>query len=129
MNKHNSQYKNITGLQKYADRPCGAYSGGNKRKLNVAQALVGAPPIIFLDEPSTGVDPAARRRLWDAITSIKKRGQSVVLTSHRWVHSPLLEDCREALWMLNSVCSTLDRIADCNTLKGNSLGVNLVYVL
>ncbi len=75
----------LPGLQKYADRKCGTYSGGNKRKLNVAQALVGDPPIIFLDEPSTGVDPAARRRLWDAITSIKKRGQSVVITSHRCI--------------------------------------------
>lgn len=71
------------GLKQYANRKCGQYSGGNKRKLNVAQALVGDPPIIFLDEPSTGVDPVARRKLWDAITSIKSRGQSVVLTSHR----------------------------------------------
>ncbi len=75
----------FVGLRQYQDRKCGTYSGGNKRKLNVAQALVGDPPIIFLDEPSTGVDPVARRRLWDAITSIKKRGQSVVLTSHRWI--------------------------------------------
>lgn len=73
----------FVGLEEYADRKCGTYSGGNKRKLNVAQALVGDPPIIFLDEPSTGVDPVARRKLWDAITSIKKQGQSVVLTSHR----------------------------------------------
>ena len=41
-------------MKQYADRKCGQYSGGNKRKLNVAQALVGDPPIIFLDEPSTG---------------------------------------------------------------------------
>jgi len=78
-----NKWLEFVGLQKYANRTCGTYSGGNKRKLNVAQALVGDPPIIFLDEPSTGVDPAARRRLWDAITNIKKRGQSVVLTSHR----------------------------------------------
>ena len=51
----------FVGLGQYADRKCGTYSGGNKRKLNVAQALVGDPPIIFLDEPSTGVDPVARR--------------------------------------------------------------------
>ena len=47
------------GIEIYADRKCGTYSGGNKRKLNVAQALVADPPIIFLDEPSSGVDPAS----------------------------------------------------------------------
>lgn len=51
---------------------------------------MGDPPVILLDEPSTGVDPVARRRLWDAISSIKKRGQAVVLTSHS------MEEC-EAL--------------------------------
>ncbi len=76
-------------LDKYVDRVCGTYSGGNKRKLNVAQALMGDPPVIFLDEPSTGVDPVARRRLWDAIDNIKKNGQSVVLTSHRCMRVPL----------------------------------------
>ena len=70
-------------LLQYADRQCGTYSGGNKRKLNVAQALMGAPAVIFLDEPSAGVDPTARRKLWGVISAIQKNGQSVVLTSHR----------------------------------------------
>lgn len=52
------------GLAEYADVVCGTYSGGNKRKLNVAVALVGGPPLVLLDEPSTGMDPAARRFLW-----------------------------------------------------------------
>lgn len=52
------------GLVQYADVACGAYSGGNKRKLSVAVALVGDPPLVLLDEPSTGMDPAARRFLW-----------------------------------------------------------------
>lgn len=46
-------------------------------------ALMGDPQVIFLDEPTSGVDPVARRKLWDVITSIQKNGQSVVLTSHR----------------------------------------------
>ena len=79
------QYLPSIGLQTYADRQCGTYSGGNKRKLNVAMALIGDSGILLLDEPSTGVDPVARRRLWDAITSIKERGHSVVLTSHRYI--------------------------------------------
>ncbi|XP_059097129.1 phospholipid-transporting ATPase ABCA3-like [Tigriopus californicus] len=90
MQEEVNKWIEFVGLMQYADRKCGQYSGGNKRKLNVAQALVGDPPIIFLDEPSTGVDPVARRKLWDAITSIKNRGQSVVLTSHS------MEEC-EAL--------------------------------
>ena len=73
----------IFGIREYADRQCGSYSGGNKRKLNVAMSLMGDPPIVFLDEPSTGVDPVARRRLWNIISSIRKNGQSIVLTSHR----------------------------------------------
>lgn len=52
------------GLEQYADVMCGSYSGGNKRKLSVAVALVGDPPLVLLDEPSTGMDPAARRFLW-----------------------------------------------------------------
>jgi ABC-type multidrug transport system ATPase subunit len=48
-------------------------------------ALIGNPPIVFLDEPTSGVDPVARRNLWTVLTSIQKSGQSVVLTSHRYV--------------------------------------------
>ena len=70
-------------MDEYADRKCGAYSGGNKRKLSIGMALVGDPPIIFFDEPSTGVDPVARRKLWNIISKIQQNGQSVVLTSHR----------------------------------------------
>ena len=55
-------------LTKYADRQSGTYSGGNKRKLSVAIALVGEPSVVLLDEPSTGMDPEARRFLWDVIS-------------------------------------------------------------
>uniref|UniRef100_A0A8D0GPA7 P-type phospholipid transporter n=1 Tax=Sphenodon punctatus TaxID=8508 RepID=A0A8D0GPA7_SPHPU len=78
------------GLGQYADRPASGYSGGNKRKLSTAIALIGAPPIIFLDEPTTGMDPRARRFLWNCILSVIKDGRSVVLTSHS------MEEC-EAL--------------------------------
>ncbi|XP_074834153.1 phospholipid-transporting ATPase ABCA7 isoform X2 [Carettochelys insculpta] len=78
------------GLAQYADRPAGGYSGGNKRKLSTAIALLGAPPVIFLDEPTTGMDPRARRFLWNCILSVIKEGRSVVLTSHS------MEEC-EAL--------------------------------
>lgn len=56
------------GLTEYADRAAGGYSGGNKRKLSVAIAMIGEPSIVFLDEPSTGMDPVARRFMWEVIT-------------------------------------------------------------
>ncbi|XP_054722736.1 ATP-binding cassette sub-family A member 2-like [Uloborus diversus] len=77
-------------LVNYADRVAGTYSGGNKRKLSTAIALLGAPAIIFLDEPTTGMDPYTRRFLWDLIIELVKSGRSVVLTSHS------MEEC-EAL--------------------------------
>ncbi|XP_076023384.1 phospholipid-transporting ATPase ABCA1-like isoform X2 [Genypterus blacodes] len=78
------------GLIKYVDKSAGSYSGGNMRKLSTAIALIGGPPVVFLDEPTTGMDPKARRALWNAILSIIKEGRSVVLTSHS------MEEC-EAL--------------------------------
>eukprot|EP00092_Neocalanus_flemingeri_P060351 GFUD01072319.1.p1 GENE.GFUD01072319.1~~GFUD01072319.1.p1 ORF type:complete len:1563 (-),score=388.51 GFUD01072319.1:54-4385(-) len=84
------RWTDFLGIQEYIERESGSYSGGNKRKLNVAMALVGEPPLIFLDEPSTGVDPVARRNLWKIIEKIQMNGQSVVLTSHS------MEEC-EAL--------------------------------
>ena len=77
-------------LTEYLDRPCGQYSGGNKRKLNVALALIGRPKVMLLDEPTTGVDPAARRKIWETINNIRKSGTSIILTSHS------MEEC-EAL--------------------------------
>jgi ABC-type multidrug transport system ATPase subunit len=68
-------------LKEYADRPAGTYSGGNKRKLSVAIALIGDPSIVFLDEPSTGMDPSARRFMWRFISDTM-RDRSVILTTH-----------------------------------------------
>ncbi len=61
------------------------FSGGNKRKLSTAIALIGDPPIVFLDEPTTGMDPMARRLLWDTLTRVREAGKTLVLTSHRLV--------------------------------------------
>ncbi|XP_068599288.1 phospholipid-transporting ATPase ABCA1 [Brachionichthys hirsutus] len=78
------------GLTQYAEREAGGYSGGNKRKLSTAISLIGAPPVIFLDEPTTGMDPKAKRFLWNCIVRVTKEGRAVVLTSHS------MEEC-EAL--------------------------------
>lgn len=68
-------------MQNYADQPCGGYSGGNKRKLSLGIALIGNPSVIFLDEPSTGMDPKARRFMWSLIQDIA-RTHCVILTTH-----------------------------------------------
>ncbi|CAD7683421.1 unnamed protein product [Nyctereutes procyonoides] len=66
------------------------YSGGNKRKLSTGIALLGEPSVIFLDEPSTGMDPVARRLLWDTVARARESGKAIVITSHS------MEEC-EAL--------------------------------
>lgn len=76
------------GLLAYADRCAGTFSGGNKRKLSTAIALVGNPPLVFLDEPTSGMDPGARRFLWQCILQSVREGRSVVLTSHS------MEECQ-----------------------------------
>jgi ABC-2 type transport system ATP-binding protein len=57
-------------------------SGGQRQRLAVATALVGEPELLFLDEPTTGLDPQSRRQLWDVIRSLKDRGRTVVITTH-----------------------------------------------
>jgi ABC-type multidrug transport system ATPase subunit len=71
------------GLTAHASNPTKGYSGGNKRKLSLAMALVGSPTLVFLDEPSSGMDPFARREMWKVIqTTAQTLGSSVILTTH-----------------------------------------------
>ncbi|KAG7390389.1 ATP-binding cassette sub- A member 12 [Phytophthora pseudosyringae] len=79
-------------LSDFEHKLAGSLSGGNKRKLSVAIAMIGNPAIIFLDEPSTGMDPVSRRFMWDVIADISTRGKesTIVLTTHS------MEEC-EAL--------------------------------
>jgi ABC-type multidrug transport system ATPase subunit len=68
-------------LTQYADRQAKTYSGGTKRKLSLGIALIGNPRVVFLDEPTTGVDPESRRFMWTLI-STTMQGRSVILTTH-----------------------------------------------
>jgi ABC-2 type transport system ATP-binding protein len=70
------------GLSDLAGRQCGGLSGGQKRRVAVALAFAGRPRIVFLDEPTTGLDVQARRALWDGVRAFHADGGTVVLTSH-----------------------------------------------
>lgn len=71
-------------LRDYENVHANNLSGGNKRKLSVAVALIGNPPLVFLDEPSTGVDPQAKRFMWNIVSKISTQGKSsaVIITTH-----------------------------------------------
>uniref|UniRef100_A0A8B9YMI8 ABC transporter domain-containing protein n=1 Tax=Bos mutus grunniens TaxID=30521 RepID=A0A8B9YMI8_BOSMU len=77
-------------METHADKLVCTYSGGNKGKLNTAIALMGKSSVVFLDEPSTGMDPVARRHMWDTVTGICNSGKAIVISSHS------MEEC-EAL--------------------------------
>ncbi|HVV58176.1 MAG TPA: ABC transporter ATP-binding protein [Gaiellaceae bacterium] len=72
----------IVGLAEKADARVRTLSGGQKRRLDLGLALVGDPQLIFLDEPTTGFDPAARRAAWDTIRNLRELGKTVLLTTH-----------------------------------------------
>jgi len=72
----------LAGLREKADAYTRTLSGGQLRRLDFALALVGDPELIFLDEPTTGFDPAARRAAWDVIRSLQDLGKTVLLTTH-----------------------------------------------
>lgn len=69
-------------LQDKAKAKYKALSGGQKQRFSIATTLINSPKIIFLDEPTTGLDPQARRNLWDLITEIRNNGTTVVITTH-----------------------------------------------
>ena len=69
-------------LEEKRDARVVALSGGQKQRLALACALVGDPDLLFLDEPTTGLDPQARRQLWDLIDEFKQAGRTILLTTH-----------------------------------------------
>jgi ABC-2 type transport system ATP-binding protein len=69
-------------LTEAGDRPCGTYSGGMRRRLNIGIGMVHRPALLFLDEPTTGLDPQARARLWEEIEKLRESGTTVFLTTH-----------------------------------------------
>jgi ABC-2 type transport system ATP-binding protein len=82
----------LAGLAETADTRAGRLSGGQQRRLDVAVALIGDPELLFLDEPTTGFDPSARRQAWEVIASLRDLGKTVFLTTHYMDEAQALAD-------------------------------------
>jgi ABC-type multidrug transport system ATPase subunit len=80
------------GLSKAADRLVRTYSGGMRRRLDVAAALLHRPPVLFLDEPTTGLDPESRFTLWDSVRELSRSGATVLLTTQYLEEADALAD-------------------------------------
>jgi ABC-2 type transport system ATP-binding protein len=82
----------VVGLAEKADARTSKLSGGQQRRLDVALALVGDPELLFLDEPTTGFDPLARRQAWEVIGSLRDLGKTIFLTTHYMEEAQALAD-------------------------------------
>jgi len=82
----------VVGLTEDRGRRVGTYSGGMRRRLDLAAALIHHPPILFLDEPTTGLDPASRRAIWDEVAKLQKEGVTVLLTTQYLEEADQLAD-------------------------------------
>jgi ABC-2 type transport system ATP-binding protein len=80
------------GLTEAADRPASTYSGGMRRRLDLAASLVRRPEVLFLDEPTTGLDPASRNLVWDAVRELTGHGTTVLLTTQYLEEADQLAD-------------------------------------
>ncbi len=79
-------------LTEFASRPTKTYSGGQRRRLDLAGALVAAPPVIVLDEPTTGLDPRSRQLMWDVIRELVGEGATLLLTTQYLEEADVLAD-------------------------------------
>jgi ABC-2 type transport system ATP-binding protein len=82
----------LVGLEAEAEKRARRLSGGQQRRLDVGMALVGDPELLFLDEPTTGFDPSARRQAWDVIAGLRDLGKTVFLTTHYMDEAQRLAD-------------------------------------
>jgi ABC-2 type transport system ATP-binding protein len=82
----------LVGLEEKVDARANQLSGGQRRRLDLALALVGDPELVFLDEPTTGFDPAARRTAWSVVRRLRELGKTVLLTTHYLDEAQALAD-------------------------------------
>src|SRR5262245_36848592 len=69
-------------LTEYADRKCKTYSGGQRRRVDIALGIIHGPRVVFLDEPTTGLDPQSRAHMWEEVRKLREMGMTVFLTTH-----------------------------------------------
>ena len=108
----------MVGLTDRADDLLEGYSGGMKRRINIAVALLHNPRILFLDEPSTGVDPQSRRRIYDTIQELNRQGTTVLLTTHQMEDAEKL--CHRIAIVDKGKLIALDTLEGLLTLAGES---------
>ena len=108
----------MVGLTDRADDLLEGYSGGMKRRINIAAALLHNPRILFLDEPSTGVDPQSRRRIYDTIQDLNRQGTTVLLTTHQMEDAEKL--CHRIAILDKGKLIALDTLEGLLTLVGES---------
>jgi ABC-2 type transport system ATP-binding protein len=82
----------LINLTEHRNKKVSSLSGGQKQRLAVGLALVNDPELLFLDEPTTGLDPQARRNLWDIILKLKEMGKTTILTTHYMEEADKLSD-------------------------------------
>lgn len=90
--KRNEQLIERFDLGEFADRTADTFSGGQRRRLDLAVSLVAAPPVVFLDEPTTGLDPTTRAELWNEVRDLRDAGATVVLTTQYLDEADQLSD-------------------------------------
>jgi ABC-2 type transport system ATP-binding protein len=112
----------LVGLAEKRDQQVKSLSGGQKRRLDLGVALVGDPDLVFLDEPTTGFDPAARRNAWALVRSLRDLGKTVLLTTHYLDEAQQLAD-RVAV-LRDGVIVTIGKPSDLTS----SAGVRISYV-
>ncbi|MFQ5907563.1 MAG: ABC transporter ATP-binding protein [Thermoplasmata archaeon] len=121
-------------LRDRADVQARKLSGGEKRKLGIALALVGNPRLVFLDEPTTGLDPAARRDLWRVIEELRQEARTVVLTTHYIEEAEALADdvaimVRGKIIASGSPTSLLDQYTDTKEIRLVGVGAESLSTL
>lgn len=82
----------LVNLREFVDQRVATLSGGQRRRLDLAVAVIGRPKVLFLDEPTTGFDPSARRRAWDLISTLRAGGTTILLTTHYLEEAEFLAD-------------------------------------
>jgi len=91
-NKQADKFLAAVSLEDAADKPVSTYSGGMRRRLDIAMSLMGNPQVIFLDEPTTGLDPQNRIALWDMIAKLAENGTTILLTTQYLEEAEYLAD-------------------------------------